>query len=150
MYLTKRLKIKLESRLKEVCEQATKIFGVDLSNRTVLYEYLGYSAAMAYIECQFDDEGYDNGFECTLTVSPILYPENVEKFLAITVPHEVAHFVIFIQYDNKKRPPNHGKEWKAVMKKLGVFDTTYHKYNVDTIKRMKDKKAAKLAGKKPK
>jgi len=34
-----------------------------------------------------------------------------------------------------------------VMKKLGVFDTTYHKYNVDTIKRMMDKKAAKLAGK---
>ncbi len=146
MYLTKRLKIKLESRLKEVCEQATKIFGVDLSNRTVLYEYLGYSAAMAYIECQFDDEGYDNGFECTLTVSPILYPENVEKFLAITVPHEVAHFVILIQYwGKKKKPASHGKEWKAVMKKLGAFDTTYHKYNVDTIKRMKDKKAAKLA-----
>ncbi len=147
MYLTKRLKIKLESRLKEVCEQATKIFGVDLSNRTVLYEYLGYSAASAYIETEYDDEGYEVGFECVLTVSPILYPENVEKFLAVTIAHEVAHFIIFIQYDNKKRPPNHGKEWKAVMKKLGAFDTTYHKYNVDTIKKMKDKKAAKLAGK---
>ena len=144
MYLTKRLKVKLESRLKEVCEQATKIFGIDLSNRTVIYRNLGYSAAMAYIETQFDDEGYDNGFECTLTVSPILYPENVEKFLAITIAHEVAHFIIFIQYDNKKRPPNHGKEWKAVMKNLGVIDTTYHKYNVDTIKKMKNKKAAKL------
>ena len=145
MYLTKRLKIKLESRLKEVCEQATKIFGIDLSNRTVLYRKKGYSAASAYIETVYDDEGYEVGFECVLTVSPILYPENVEKFLAITIAHEVAHFIIFIQYDNKKRPPNHGKEWKAVMKKLGAFDTTYHKYNVDTIKRMKDKKAAKLA-----
>ena len=150
MYLTKRLKIKLESRLKEVCEQATKIFGIDLSNRTVLYRKKGYSAASAYIETVYDDEGYEVGFECVLTVSPILYPENVEKFLAITIAHEVAHFIIFIQYDNKKRPPNHGKEWKAVMKKLGAFDTTYHKYNVDTIKRMMDKKAAKLAGKKPK
>jgi len=147
MYLTKRLKIKLESRLKEVCEQATKIFGIDLSNRTVLYRKKGYSAASAYIETVYDDEGYEVGFECVLTVSPILYPENVEKFLAITIAHEVAHFIIFIQYDNKKRPPNHGKEWKAVMKKLGAFDTTYHKYNVDTIKRMMDKKAAKLAGK---
>jgi predicted SprT family Zn-dependent metalloprotease len=144
MKLTKRLKVKLESRLKEVCEQATKIFGIDLSNRTILYRKIGYSAASAYIETQYDDEGYEVGFECVLTVSPILYPENVEKFLAITIAHEVAHFIIFIQYDNKKRPPNHGKEWKAVMKKLGVFDTTYHKYNVDTIKRMKDKKAAKL------
>lgn len=147
MYLTKRLKVKLESRLKEVCEQATKIFGIDLSNRTVLYRKKGYSAASAYIETVYDDEGYEVGFECVLTVSPILYPENVEKFLAITIAHEVAHFIIFIQYDNKKRPPNHGKEWKAVMKKLGAFDTTYHKYNVDTIKRMMDKKAAKLAGK---
>lgn len=145
MYLTKRLKFKLESRLKEVCEQATKIFGIDLSNRTVLYRKKGYSAASAYIETVYDDEGYEVGFECVLTVSPILYPENVEKFLAITMAHEVAHFIIFIQYDNKKRPPNHGKEWKAVMKKLGAFDTTYHKYNVDTIKKMKDKKAAKLA-----
>ncbi len=145
MYLTKRLKIKLESRLKEVCEQATKIFGIDLSNRTVLYRKKGYSAASAYIETVYDDEGYEVGFECVLTVSPILYPENVEKFLAVTIAHEVAHFIIFIQYDNKKRPPNHGKEWKAVMKKLGAFDTTYHKYNVDTIKKMMDKKASKLA-----
>ena len=144
MYLTKRLKIKLESRLKDVCEQATKIFGIDLSNRTVIYRKKGYAAAAAYIETVYDDEGYEVGFECVLTVSPILYPENVEKFLAITIAHEVAHFIIFIQYDNKKRPPNHGKEWKAVMKKLGAFDTTYHKYNVDTIKRMKSKKAAKL------
>ena len=145
MKLTKRLKVKLESRVKEVCEQATKIFGIDLSNRTILYMERGACAAGAFIWPVYDDEGGEIGHECELSVSPILYSENVEKFLAITVPHEVAHFVILIQYwGKKKKPASHGKEWKAVMKKLGVFDTTYHKYNVDTIKKMKDKKAEKL------
>lgn len=71
--------------------------------------------------------------------NPILLMENIEDFMARTVPHEVAHC---IDYANQRRQWSmymprrgkrsvHGPSWQAVMRVFGVKDIARcHKYDV--------------------
>jgi SprT protein len=75
--------------------------------------------------------------------------ENEEKFLATTVPHEVAHLVAHYVYDSKpmngKKVRPHGKEWKEVMGVLGLEPKVTHSYDIASldIVRVKRKRAVK-------
>ncbi len=44
--------------------------------------------------------------------------QNPDAFIAQTVPHEVAHLVVWHKHGRKARP--HGPEWQAVMRQLGI------------------------------
>lgn len=63
--------------------------------------------------------------------------ENREKFLATTVPHEVAHLVAHLVYDSKpmngKKVRPHGKEWKEVMGVLSLEPKVCHTYSVESL-----------------
>ncbi len=63
--------------------------------------------------------------------------ENEEKFLATTVPHEVAHLVAHYVYDSKpmngKKVRPHGKEWKEVMGVLGLEPKVTHSYDITSL-----------------
>lgn len=75
--------------------------------------------------------------------------ENEEKFLATTVPHEVAHLVARAVYTSKphngKKVRPHGSEWKEVMGVLGVEPKTKHTYDITSldIVRVKRKRGVK-------
>lgn len=70
--------------------------------------------------------------------------ENVEKFLATTVPHEVAHLVARYVYTSKpmngKKVRPHGPEWKEVMGVLGVEPKTKHTYSIASLDIVKVKR----------
>lgn len=63
--------------------------------------------------------------------------ENEEKFLASTVPHEVAHLVAHAVYDTKpmngKKVRPHGKEWKEVMGVLSLEPKVTHTYDLTSL-----------------
>jgi SprT protein len=70
--------------------------------------------------------------------------ENEEKFLATTVPHEVAHLVARYVYTSKphngKKVRPHGSEWKEVMGVLTVEPKTKHTYSVASLDIVKIKR----------
>jgi SprT protein len=73
----------------------------------------------------------------------VLLRENFEDFLLNTVPHEVAHFVTWIQYGHQYTKSGrriiHGKDWKNMMSFFNVKDNRCHSYNTEksSIRKMK-------------
>lgn len=52
-----------------------------------------------------------------LRINLQLLAENLEDFLAVTIPHEVAHLaVLWRTRGHRQRPRPHGPEWQAVMR----------------------------------
>lgn len=63
-----------------------------------------------------------------IRLNPVLLRENSADFLAQTLPHEVAHWVVF-----RWRPgaAPHGPEWRKVMSWLDAPARRCHGFNVD-------------------
>lgn len=70
-----------------------------------------------------------------IELNEILYNENKNDFHAGTIPHEVAHCVVYRLYTDHKAP--HGKEWKKVMIAFGIEPETYHNYSIRNASRLK-------------
>jgi SprT protein len=76
-----------------------------------------------------------------LQFNPILYKENVQEFLAQTLPHEIAHLIAVELYGFQKGK-GHGAAWQSVM--VNCFNRSpdrCHKYDVSnstvrTVKRV--------------
>lgn len=66
-----------------------------------------------------------------LRFNPVLLADNHQLFLDEVVPHEVCHLLAFTLF-GKVLP--HGKEWKALMRRLFHLDgQTYHKMDVTKV-----------------
>lgn len=107
-------------------------------------------------EIRYDIKNTDGGtatFQSWLIrLNLILMVENEEKFLATTVPHEVAHLVarrvyhVKLAAEGKKMRP-HGKEWKEVMELFKIPAKTHHTYDCTSIERPKRRpRGSKLRG----
>lgn len=94
---------------------------------------------------RFDLKGTPAGLACLqewwVKYNPILCAENVERFMARTVPHEVAHLVdLSLQMSNGTfgrygKRSVHGPSWKAVMRLFGVNDIKRcHTYDVTNVR----------------
>lgn len=68
--------------------------------------------------------------ENRLRFNMVLLKENGDRFINRTVPHECAHLITRAVFGNSRKIKSHGKEWKYVMHKLGVEDSTRcHSYD---------------------
>lgn len=57
---------------------------------------------------------------------------NLEEYLARTVPHEFAHYIVRIKYGFLAQP--HGREWKQTMRSVfGLEPTSCHNYNMENV-----------------
>jgi len=70
-------------------------------------------------------------------INKILLEENGEDYINVTIPHEVAHLVVYQIYGKRIV---HGKEWKNIMHLFGLEPEIYHNYDttnatVRTVKR---------------
>lgn len=65
--------------------------------------------------------------------NPVLLRQNGERFIAETVPHEVAHLVAYHRHGPRIRP--HGAEWRAIMGQLGATPERCHQYDLSHIPR---------------
>jgi SprT protein len=73
-------------------------------------------------------------------VNLVLAKENLEDYLAQTVPHEFSHYIAHTNWKKSggtyKRPPSHGWEWKRIM--LNVFKREperCHSYDTTSVAR---------------
>jgi SprT protein len=65
--------------------------------------------------------------------NPEIYINNKQAFIDRTVPHELAHLIN--RTINGNLVKTHGKEWRSIMRQLGVKDITRcHSYNIEGIK----------------
>ena len=51
-----------------------------------------------------------------IDLSVELFEQYPDEFCRVIIPHELAHCVAFLVYND----PGHGKSWKKIMKELGL------------------------------
>ena len=88
---------------------------------------------------------YRGGTPLYFKFNQVIAAKQFQDFLDRTVPHEVAHYIDFMNNGSKQRMfaggrrNMHGKHFKAVMQSLGAQDvSTYHSY--DTGARRKQRR----------
>ncbi len=90
------------------------------------------------IEIRFDLRGRTSGMyvlknrQRYLRFNPFIFAKYFEDSMATTVPHEVAHYVADMLFGFKNILP-HGKEWQAIMGKLGVEPRVTGNYDLSGI-----------------
>jgi len=90
------------------------------------------------IDIHFDLRGRTSGMYVVknrqryLRFNAFIFSKYFEDSLATTVPHEVAHYVADILFGLRNILP-HGKEWQAVMHKLGVEPRVTGNYDLAGI-----------------
>jgi SprT protein len=133
------LKSRIRSILLEGIAKIEKRYGIKMEYPTVTYNQGGGVAGMA------------NYKKWTIKYNPVLLNENVEVFLARTVPHELAHLacdriypeahateIVRTRSGKLKRTKRdvHGNYWKEIMRVLGVSDIgRCHSYDTTSVKR---------------
>jgi SprT protein len=73
--------------------------------------------------------------------NPWIFAKYYEESLAVTIPHEVAHYLVRCMYGIDMVRP-HGSEWKTVMKAFGVDDSVTANFDMTGIPYRKHKKFA--------
>ena len=119
---------RLETVVLETYLTAQNVFKKTFELPKISYKDMGRTAGRAF--CLSNE----------IHFSPTLFKENVETFLARTVPHEIAHLITYKLYPHTmmgiyRRSP-HGREWRFVMQQLGVKDISRcHTYDVSSVSR---------------
>lgn len=133
MLVSQEVKDRVNARLQECVETANAHFNIDIKFPNVVYKTRGTTAGTAAPQINEID------------LNPILLMNNVDAFMARTVPHEMAHLITSKVYPHtneggwgKKRSP-HGSEWKSVMRLLGADPSRCHQYDVSSVKKRTNK-----------
>lgn len=107
-----------ENRTHALLHQAERHYNKRMPNVGVRFDLSGKSAGMVrYLTCQ----------KPLVRYNAALLNANRERFLAQTVPHEVAHIVARALFGLNIKP--HGPEWKAVMQFFGADLDRCHSYD---------------------
>lgn len=140
LLLTKELQTKVEKALLAACKTAEAKYGQPFELPEVRWDIKN------------TDGGRANYGQWLVRLNLILCVENEEKFLATTVPHEMAHLIAYRVFHAKltslgKKLRPHGKEWKEVMGVLSVPAKATHSYVCTSIHRPKRRpRGSKLRG----
>lgn len=87
----------------------------------VVFTLTGRNAAEASCSIDFDDRP-----DWTLYVNERMAARHWDDYLAYTIPHEAAHFVLCAQRDPQWK--EHGARWETVVRELGAEPRRYHAY----------------------
>lgn len=148
MNVPKHIQDRISKDVEKYVAIAASHFGKDYRIPAIHYDVRGRVA------------GYAEGVN-TVRFNPILLMENLETFIARTVPHEVAHCIDSANGDNARpvglylmrngrRPKRsvHGPSWERIMRLFGVKDIgRCHDYDVKNAQvRVKAKFEYKCSG----
>ena len=103
-----------EARTRKLLIRAERHFERPMPQTDIRFDLRGRSAGMVR---------FAPGRPPEIRYNLQLLAENEEKFLARTVPHEVAHLVVQQLFGPAARP--HGREWKAMMAVFGADPSPY-------------------------
>lgn len=123
MHVSNELKARVNEKLEETIARAERHFGQTFRFPRVLYTQRGTTAGTARIN------------EWAVNFNAILLNENVDDFIARTVPHEMAHLIDYQLYPENHRVgwgqkrSVHGPTWKHIMRVVGADPSRCHSYD---------------------
>lgn len=82
---------------------------------TISFDLTGTTAGKAFLQ------------SLHVQLNAVLLSENIASFESDTIPHELAHLIVF---HLKGSRGGHGPEWKSAMQRLGVDPSRTHNYDV--------------------
>jgi SprT protein len=103
-------------------KRAGEIFGQGFDAIPVLFNLRGRCAGMYCVKHR----------QRQIRYNPHIFAKYFEDNLAVTVPHEVAHYVIDCLYGIRKVRP-HGAEWKNLMLSFGADTSRTCRYDFSGI-----------------
>jgi SprT protein len=115
------LKRRAEARTRELLARAARHYGVSMPDPIVAFDLRGRAAGKALA---------GDARRALVRYNAALLAAYPEHFIAHTVPHEVAHLVVFRVF-GRMRP--HGPEWASVMAFFGVRPERCHNYDVSGL-----------------
>src|SRR5688572_18563382 len=103
-------------------KRAGEIFGRVFDSVPVLFDLKGRIAGMYRIRHR----------QRQIRYNPHVFAKYFEDNINVTVPHEVAHYVVDCLYGLRKVRP-HGMEWKAIMQSFGADASRTCRYDFSGI-----------------
>ena len=126
--ITEAIKKRVDTKIDQCIATIEKKYNVKFKKPAVHYNVRGTTAGKAWYT------------KWIVGFNPVLLNENVDDFIARTVPHEIAHLATELVYPHahragfgKKRSP-HGMEWASIMTVLGADASRCHTYNVENAR----------------
>ncbi len=102
--------------------QATKIFDRQFKPIPILFDLSGRAAGMYKV----------NRKQKLIRYNPYIFSKFFDDNLAVTVPHEVAHYITDQVFGMRQIRP-HGREWRALMAEFKVDPSTTCDYDLEGI-----------------
>ena len=123
--LDERQKMQVVRQARHCIEKANAALGCSLTLPEIRFDLRGRAAGQFCLRQE----------SLQLRFNSALFARYFEENLAQTVPHEVAHFLVYALFmkNGKKRVRPHGQEWQSMMRLLGVAPATRHSFNLDGI-----------------
>ena len=103
-----------------------KLLGCHFDNIPVYFDLKGRTAGMYKVM------GRGLLSRRIIRYNPWIFAKYYENNLAVTVPHEVAHYLVDCVHSIRKVRP-HGAEWKSVMNAFGVDTSVTAKFDLEGI-----------------
>ncbi len=119
--LEKAVREKIEATL-EICR---KRYGKALPFPTLHFRQSGRVAGYYQPPSAF------HGKPESLNINPDYFKKYYDEQLNVTVPHEVAHYVVHHVFGNVQ---THGREWASVMRVIGLPPDRCHTFSVEGVK----------------
>jgi SprT protein len=115
------LQEKAHAAVRHAERRARDFYALKLPEASIDFSLRGRCAGQAVVERKG---------ETRLRINLQLLDENLEDYLAQTIPHEVAHLVVNWQARKKRlKPRPHGIEWQAIMRDcFGLEPQRCHNY----------------------
>ncbi len=105
--------------------KAEHVFNCDFPLIPVYFDLKGLKAGMFVYQQRLFKKA------CFLRYNPTVFSLDFMHHQQDTVPHEVAHYIAYLQHGRKIKP--HGKEWKTIAKALGCTAKATGDYKTDGI-----------------
>lgn len=137
-----------ETQQREVIKQTehfirrgTELFRQDFAVIPVAFDLRGRTAGMYKVMGREKGWGWGKGGGKSknrqIRYNPWIFAKYYEENLTVTVPHEVAHYLVDCLYGlnrgSLRRIRPHGTEWKAVMDTFGVDSSVTAKFDLAGI-----------------
>ncbi len=75
---------------------------------------------------------YRGGQQPCIRYNRLIAAQALDDFVARTVPHEVAHYVVDRCFTSKRIKP-HGMEWQNIMRAFGLEPSVCHRYDLSGV-----------------
>lgn len=115
-------------------DQACLITGQQIPKISILLDLTGSAAGQ-----------YRGGQPPCIRYNPLIAAQAFTDFIARTVPHEVAHYVVDKLFAGKRTKP-HGIEWRSLMQAFGLEPSVCHRYDLSGLPVRKQRRYAYLCG----